>query len=234
MQNPQEGRWTRPSRGGLRFNEHTFDPAALQEDLARFPESDWDTLANGDAWGQIPLVWPIEDGLAEHPLLDRCPAFRRVFESFPGRLIDAVAARLGPGGWVKEHRDISGGVSMGVARFHVPVVTHEDVEFFVGGARCRMGEGELWSLDTTYKHKLANRSDIWRVHLIVDIEMNDAVRAMYPPDELRDRLHRLHFATIVARKGMSMAVRDPRKTVAMARRFVGLKFFGRSSLFDVE
>jgi hypothetical protein len=234
METRSAGRWTRPSRGGIRFVDRQWDAAELQTDLGRFSESDWDTLANGDAWGQIPLVWPVEGGVAEHPLLKDCAAFRAVFDSFPGRLMDAVAARLGPGGWVKEHRDISGGVAMGVARFHVPVVTHDDVEIYIDGDRCRMGEGEVWSLDTTYKHKLANRSDVWRVHLIIDIQMNDAVRAMYPPDELRDKLHRAYFAGIVARKGLQMGLEDPRKMVGMAKRFVGLKFFGRSSLFDVE
>jgi len=113
-------------------------------------------------------------------------------------------------------------------------VTHEDVEFYVDGDRCRMGEGEVWSLDTTYKHKLANKSDVWRVHLIVDIKMTDDVRAMYPPDELRDKLHRAYFAAIVARKGVQMGLKDPRKMAGMAKRFVALKFLGRSSLFDVE
>jgi len=211
-----------------------WDPVPLQADLARFDESDWNTLDYGDVWGQIPLVWPAKDGMEQHPLLDECHAFREVIDSFPGRIMDAVVARLGPGGWVKEHRDISGGVSMGVARFHVPVVTHEGVEFYVGGERCRMGEGEVWSLDTTYKHKLANKSDIWRVHLIVDVQMNDEVRALYPPQGWQDRLHRIYFAGVVARKGVEMGVRDPRKMLGMAKRFLALKFLGRNSLFDVE
>jgi aspartyl/asparaginyl beta-hydroxylase (cupin superfamily) len=218
----------------VRFDDRHWDPAALQADLVRFSAADWDKLDYGDEWAQIPLVWPVKDGVEEHPLLAECDAFRAVLDSFPGRVMDAVAARLGPGGWIKEHRDISGGVAMGVARFHIPVVTHPDVEFYIGGVRCIMGEGEVWSLDTTYKHRLVNKSDVWRVHLIIDVQMNDAVRALYPPDEWGDKLHRAHFAAIVARKGVVMGLKDPRKMVGMARRFIGLKFFGRSSLFDVE
>ena len=57
---------------------------------------------------------------------------------------------------------------------------------------------------------------------------------MYPPEEWRDRLHRAHFAAIVAGKGVRLGLKDPRKMVGMARRFFALKFLGRSSLFDVE
>ncbi len=234
METSTPGRWTRPSRGGVRFDDRSWGADELQADLVRFGDDEWQSLDNGGDWGQIPLVWPSKEGTEVHPAMSDCPAFRAVLDSFPGRVMDAVIARLGPGGWVKEHRDISGGVAMGVARFHVPVVTHEDVEFYVDGKRCRMAEGELWSLDTTYLHKLKNASDIWRVHLIVDIEMNDAVRSMYPPEDWQDKVHRLHFAGIVAAKGVKMGLRDPRKMVGMARRFFALKFQGKSSLFDVE
>ncbi len=234
MDTTNKGGWTRPSRGAIRFDDRGWDSSVMQAELGKFPESDWDTLAYGDAWGQIPLVWPVKEGLKQHALLAECPTFQAIFESFPGRLMDAALARLGPGGWVKEHRDISGGVAMGIARFHVPVRTHAAVEIYVGGERCRMGEGEVWSLDTTYKHRLKNMSDVWRVHLILDVEMNDDIRALYPPDELRDKLHRVGFNAIVASKGVRMGLTDPRRMVAMAKRFIGLKLFGRNSLVDVE
>ena len=119
---------------------------------------------------------------------------------------------------------------MGVGRFHVPIISHPEVRFFVSGQRLYLAPGETWNLDTTYKHKLRNGSDVTRIHLIVDVELNDAVRAMMPPTDLRDRVHQAHFAAICVGKGAKLAVKDPRALATRVRKFFKLLIFNQSVL----
>ena len=68
----------------------------------------------------------------------------------------------------------------GRLRFHVPIVTHPEVEFVVGGKRVDMRPGELWALDTSYEHSVRNRSDQVRVHLVAEVVANDWVWSLLP------------------------------------------------------
>jgi len=43
-----------------------------------------------------------------------------------------------------------------------------DVTFFVGGESRKMGEGEIWEINNANVHAVTNKSDLARVHLIVD------------------------------------------------------------------
>jgi aspartyl/asparaginyl beta-hydroxylase (cupin superfamily) len=138
------------------------------------------------------------------------------------------ARRHATPGRIKEHRDFSGGVPMGVARFHVPIVTHPDVEFYVSGRRVVMDPGSVWSLDTSYPHRVANRSNVSRVHLILDVDLDDAVVAMLPPRTWRDRIHSAHFAGLCVAKGASLVLRDPRALGRRIANFVRLRFLGQS------
>ena len=97
-----------------------------------------------------------------------------------------------------------------------------------------MDEGEVWNLDTTYLHKLNNRSDVRRVHLILDVEMTDEIRAMFPATDMVDRLHTIHFAGVCVQKGLGLMVTNPRGFVTRVRKFVALRFFGKSSLYEAE
>jgi aspartyl/asparaginyl beta-hydroxylase (cupin superfamily) len=87
-------------------------------------------------------------------------------------------------------------------RLHLPIVTHPDVEFFVNGTRMHLGPGEVWSLDTSYPHRVANNSTIWRVHLIVDLELNDQIRRLLPKADVWDKLHVAHFALLCGARGL--------------------------------
>jgi hypothetical protein len=232
---PAAAPFFRPTRGAVRLDALRWAAAPMQAELARFPDEAWQTRAYGDLWGDIVLLKPGKDGgMWEHPEWPSCPAIRGIVDSIPSRVLDVTLARLGPGGWVKEHRDISGGIPMGVARFHVPIVTDPGVRFFVSGRQVVMGEGELWNLDTSYRHALRNESQVWRVHLIFDVELNDAVRAMLPPREAADALHRAWFNAICAGKALELAVKNPRQLPTRVRNFVRLRVFKRSVLYSDE
>lgn len=224
-------RYTRPTRGAVRLDDMKFDVEPLRADVSAFTPDDWVAMKNGSAWGQIQVIKPDgEGGVEEHPRLAKSPGLRGLIESFPAKCLDVSLARLGPGGRVSAHRDISGGTPMGVARFHVPVVTSPEVEFFVSERKVTMAPGETWNLDTSYLHRVANEGDVWRVHVIMDFEMNEAIRSLLPKEDWVDQLHKVHFSIICFFKGLELMWRDPRAFLRRLISVIRLKFFGQSQM----
>jgi hypothetical protein len=96
--------------------------------------------------------------------------------------------RLKPGGGeLRRHADLTdpqSGIEDGrVARFHFPLVTNPHVVFTSWDTRGRqhavnMQAGECWYLDTRKPHGAINTGDVDRIHLVVDVFANDAVRAL--------------------------------------------------------
>jgi SAM-dependent methyltransferase/uncharacterized protein YbaR (Trm112 family) len=223
-----------PTRGARRLDGFVWPIAELQAELAAIDRRHFRPLPRGWGWTQIQLLEPDgRGGERRHPVLERCPAMLALAESFGARLMALTLARLEPGGGVHEHRDISGGLSMGVVRLHVPLRTDPGVEFTVEGVRVNMGEGETWHLDTTYPHMVHNHSQVERVHLIIDLERSEAVTGLLPKPDMRDHLHRAEFAAVCVGKGLELAISSPRELADRAVRFARLRVLGQSVLtFD--
>jgi SAM-dependent methyltransferase/uncharacterized protein YbaR (Trm112 family) len=224
------------TRGALQLSGFDWPLARMQAELDAIAPVNWRPLGKGNGWSQIQLLEPDgRGGVTEHPALANCPAMRELAESFGARVMVMSLARLEPGGGVHEHRDLSGGISMGVLRLHVPLRTDPGVEFMVEGVRVSMREGETWHLDTTYPHAVANHSQVNRVHLIVDLEATPKLLELLPKPDLEDHLHRAEFALVVVGKGIERAVSNPKEAVDMATRFVRLRVLKQAVLtFDDE
>lgn len=224
--------FTRPVRGAVRLDDFRWDVEPIRKELELFASTDWKDRDYGTHWSDIALFVRGKGKIDNHhPALDRAPALAAVLKSFPAPVVDMCLASLQPGGSIKEHRDISGGTAANVTRLHVPIVTHPDVSFFVSGERVTMGEGELWHLDTTYRHRVINESEINRIHLIVDLESTPDLLALLPAVDFRDRLHTIAFWGICIVKGTSLIVRNPRSFVKRCRDFVRLRFRRESVLY---
>jgi tetratricopeptide (TPR) repeat protein len=84
-----------------------------------------------------------------------------------GFIVRMMLAKLPAGGKIARHMDV--GFSLqNTHRVHVPMITNDQVEFFVGGEKKNMRVGELWEINNALNHGVENRSDKDRVHLIVD------------------------------------------------------------------
>ncbi|MEM9457154.1 MAG: aspartyl/asparaginyl beta-hydroxylase domain-containing protein [Myxococcota bacterium] len=231
--------FTIPTLGAIRLDRLRFDVEPLIADLALFDEEDWDDRdysqsggqsggqPDGESWNEVQLIAD-----TPHPKLAQCPALAQVLATFPGRPIDMLWSRLRPGAAVGLHRDISGGGAMGVARFHVPIITNPGVIFMIDGQWITMAPGEVWSLDTTYPHAVTNRGDTARVHLIVDVEATPAIRRMLPPPSWRTRLHTVEFAAACVAKAAQMVLREPRALTKRVVDFGRLRVLRRPTLFD--
>ena len=79
----------------------------------------------------------------------------------------AMFAKLKAGGEIPEHTDAAVALRM-VHRVHIPIVTNDQVHFFIDGVDHKFGEGEMIELDNTRFHAVKNDSPVDRIHLIVD------------------------------------------------------------------
>lgn len=172
-------------------------------------------------WFQVELdqAWPIADKLLQ------------VLGAKNPEML--VFYYLEPGAYLHPHRDLTGASLNNRLRFHVPVITHDDVEFHVHGQRVRMAPGDLWCLDTSYVHSVHNKSNVTRVHMIVECAITDEIRRNIPSG-FRQKIHSIHYASILAAKFIQAivvnSIKDPsyfKDQIAMIFRFVGWRFLGR-------
>jgi hypothetical protein len=174
-----------------------FDPALLARDLAALEESAWITHFvkqnyEGD-WSVVPLRAPAGEthpirmiypnptcrDFVDTALLDACPYFRTVMAAIEAPLQAVRLMRLTPGSIIKEHADHELSFEEGSVRLHVPVVTNDGVDFRLNGARVVLEAGSCWYLRLSDPHSVANRGAADRVHLVIDVLVNDWVDRIF-------------------------------------------------------
>ena len=93
-----------------------------------------------------------------------------------GFIVRALFARLGANGKIDAHTD--GLYSLlKCHRIHIPIITNDQVVFFIGGEERVLAEGEMWEINNATLHAVQNNSDQDRIHLIIDWVPNATVRA---------------------------------------------------------
>jgi hypothetical protein len=125
---------------------------------------------------------------ARTPILAQCPTFEQIVDEFQCPKERVRLLRLEPGKNINTHSDLGDGWGMGKVRLHIPIITHPEVYFFVDDQRVIMNPGELWYCDFTHPHRVHNRSDIARVHLVLDLRVNDWLREFFPPEPVAERV----------------------------------------------
>lgn len=174
-----------------------FDATQLQQDLGTLQDrsSEWiDHFVKqnyeGD-WSVIPLRGPkgathpvmmiYSDPTCEEfentPFVTGCPYFAEVLNTFKTEVQAARLMKLATGSVIKEHRDHDLEFDLGIIRVHIPVVTNPQVEFYLNGTRVIMNEGECWYLKLADPHRVTNPGPN-RVHLVIDMKVNDWVGEM--------------------------------------------------------
>jgi hypothetical protein len=152
--------------------------------------------ALADGWTTIPLV--SHDGSASNensqllgkwgqykqtPYVDKLPYFREILNAFKcphGRI---RIMKLLPGTIIREHRDTFEEVSdyaFGQVRLHIPIITNDKVIFTVGGKNYHLKEGHLYYVNFTKKHYVRNDGAVARTHLVLDLQVNDFLRGLFP------------------------------------------------------
>lgn len=111
------------------------------------------------------------------PLLAACPVIAAALAQLQCPIRDVRLLRLAAGSVIREHSDPDLRLDEGQARLHIPLVTHQLVEFYVDGERVMMEAGECWFLELSHQHRVHNASAIERIHLVVDCDANAWLQA---------------------------------------------------------
>lgn len=87
--------------------------------------------------------------------------------------------RLEAGSIVKEHTDPTLGIEIekSVIRLTIPILTNNDVIFYLNGTPVPMKTGECWYLRLTDPHKINNKGTSERINLTIDMIPNEWVRS---------------------------------------------------------
>lgn len=172
-----------------------FDAVGLQTDLRGILagefiphfnkgcyEGDWSVAPLRSVGGRADHIYPDPmqtRNFADTPLLARCPSVRLVLAAFRCELQAVRFLRLKAGSVIKEHRDFQLGYEDGEARLHIPVLTNPSVEFILDGQRIVMNPGELWYCNFNLPHRVANKGQTDRVHLVLDCFLNGWLRGLF-------------------------------------------------------
>jgi hypothetical protein len=176
----------------------SFSPELLKADLGQISPNEWLAHFNKGAydgdWSGVVLRGQAENtetlftgsgsasAFHDAEVLQRCGYFREVLAAFRCEIKSARLLRLTSGSVIKEHRDYDLGYEAGEVRLHLPVLTNPAVEFYLNNRRVTLAEGEVWYLDLSCPHRVANRSSEPRIHLVLDLILNDWLRAQIPFD----------------------------------------------------
>lgn len=173
----------------------SFDVTRLQQDLARFQESQWlEHLNSGihdGGWSALPLrsVDGVVDNTAvveadperyqSTPYLEQSEYFQQVLASFDCTLVSARLMSLKAGQEIRRHTDMDLCFEDGCVRLHIPIQTHSDVTFLINDQPVHFAEGECWYMNANYPHEVSNNSGIDRVHLVIDCLVSDWLRDLF-------------------------------------------------------
>jgi len=115
------------------------------------------------------------------------PEIDEILAAFPTKSFDRIRfMRLEPGGGELQrhvdHVEKDAGLRDGqIMRFHVPIKTNPNVIFTmwdINGKEIEqnMKQGETWMFDFRKPHRAVNGGDDIRIHLVIDIPMDQAMR----------------------------------------------------------
>jgi hypothetical protein len=166
-----------------------FDFARLQHDAAQFAASQWQKHFNthvydGD-WSGVALrmlpdaATPLfpdpssKQAFVDAPAMAQTSYVAEVLRALHCPINSVRFLKLAAGSSIKRHRDYQLGIEDGEVRLHIPVQTNAMVEFYMDDVRVPMAQGELWFLNFNHYHSVLNRSDVDRIHLVIDCVVND-------------------------------------------------------------
>ena len=130
-------------------------------------------------------------------LLEKCPSIKKLLYSLPGKKHRVRFLEVKPGKKVFWHFDNGETIDnfdySKNARFHMPIYTNKNVLFKISHEKLEWEEGKIYYGDFSFPHTIHNKSNENRVHLIIDLQINDELISNFPKKFLDLRKKRLFF-----------------------------------------
>lgn len=154
-------------------------------DVTVFHDGQWKGLSlrsQGGDWRRSDPGGPGLEPYVDTEVLAKTPYFKEILERFDCFIRTVRLSSLPAGVAIAQHCDTYHDFKYGQIRLHLPVLTHQDVVFVIDERRCEWQAGELWYGDFSLPHRVENNSPVNRVHMIIDVTLNDFVLGLFPPD----------------------------------------------------
>ena len=156
-----------------------IDGECLSAELARIPDSSWESTGTGGRLGVHMAAEALflrghapaegDKPVENRPVLELLPYARFIIEDLiPAPPLRCLVARLPPGASIAPHIDRAL-YFWKTLRIHIPVQTHDEMWMLCDGLIYVMKPGEVWALNNNAEHAVWNaHSSIARTHLICD------------------------------------------------------------------
>jgi aspartyl/asparaginyl beta-hydroxylase (cupin superfamily) len=155
---------------------------------------------DGQGWGAIglityggdPYIDHVNDNLKIEPtrLLDQCPYIKNLLNRIPGKKDRVRFMEVKPGTNVYWHYDNNETIDdldqTKNARLHLPIITSNKVKLELCHQNAGWSEGKLYYGDFSFPHSVFNGSKINRIHLVIDVKINDDLLKMFPKKYLTE------------------------------------------------
>jgi hypothetical protein len=152
-----------------------FDADALEAEVRALPASAWVPHPTGFAGNEaVRLVTPhgrpsdeIEGPMGPTENLERCRYLTEIMAELGAVWGRSRLMGLAPGREVPLHVDTHYYWRTHL-RIHIPVITNPRVLFTCGEETVHMAAGECWLFDSFQWHRVENKGDAQRIHLVID------------------------------------------------------------------
>jgi len=149
-------------------------------------EGDWEVLplrSPGGTDNIFPEAIGGEKGFANTPYMDQTLSVKKLVAQLQCPVNSVRLLNLKAGAIIKQHRDVELAFEKGCARLHFPVQTNSLVEFYVNNIHVTMLPGESWYINANLPHRVTNAGNTDRIHLVIDCEVNDWLKAIFEEAE---------------------------------------------------
>ena len=120
-----------------------------------------------------------DESFSDTPLLEKLSYIKEIVDNFKCEKESIRFMKLSGGANIKEHRDAGLSFSDGDVRVHIPIETDDKVKFFVNSNLIQMRGGETYYIDADKPHSVVNDSSKDRVHLVLDLKVNEWLRDIF-------------------------------------------------------
>lgn len=177
-----------------------------------YHKGEWTGIALHSMGGKD-SVFPSSPGMDRYQQTEnllKTPYFKKILDDLkcPKEVVRILF--LPPGGHIKDHFDFHTSFQFGLLRLHIPILTDPGVAFIIDGQRMKWKAGELWYGDFSRVHSVKNDSQIVRVHIVIDVQINEYLLSLFPED----------FVARRRAEGISMTREDMPTSEADLRRFI--------------
>lgn len=205
-----------------------YDPKQLQDDLQQVlsnvrmvPHFSPDDHDGG--WSAVGLIAADGDPqklarggtYSKTPVLKHAPYMECIIDNLPSNKLRVRLMRFEKRKNIFWHYDAGENLDGPVVRLHIPVVTNEKVEFQISHHNVRWKAGEFWYGDFSFPHRLRNGGEEDRIHLVIDLEINEFLRNTIPR-EMKEQASRRRRLRWLAQRMCYAYTKGP---VLYARRF---------------